>query len=75
MVPEDKAESISVTKDEVLKWGKIRHKALWPVVIEIAYAKFRKNHKIVDLTTINVEKIKNYIQEEIKHKRNYRRKI
>lgn len=72
MVPEDKAESISVTKDEVLKWGKIRHKALWPVVIEIAYAKFRKNHKIVDLTTINVEKIKNYIQEEIKHKSKYK---
>lgn len=37
----DSKKSYSVTKDEALKW-KTSHKALWPVVIEIAYAKHIK---------------------------------
>lgn len=38
----DSKKSYSVTKDEALKW-KTSHKALWPVVIEIAYAKHIKD--------------------------------
>ena len=36
--PTSKIYNYSVTKDEALNW-KTYHKALWPVVIEIAYAK------------------------------------
>ena len=36
-------KSYSVKKDEAIKW-KTCHRALWPVVIEIAYAKFLKNN-------------------------------
>ncbi len=40
--PSTKKRFYSVTKDEALKW-RTSHKALWPVVVEIAYAKFISN--------------------------------
>ena len=39
--PSGSKKSYSVSKDEALKW-KTSHSALWPVVIEIAYAKYIK---------------------------------
>ncbi len=47
--PNGKTYTYSVTKDEALKW-KTTHKALWPVVVEIAFAKYLNDLEIENLT-------------------------
>lgn len=56
-----KKHTFEVTKEEAVKWG-AKHKAFWPTVIEIAYAKF---FKAMNYNDSDIDFIKQLVKEAV----------